>query len=176
MQKKAIELSLTFMVGVILAIILFVLGIKFAYNIINETNKIDKITIGELDKKFAQLSCGSSDKVCIGIIRKLIQKGSYDTFGIKIINIGETASFLVEVKHSKAFDKENNEILNNLNFKYNNNEILIEKNEGKSLGIAFEAPKNAVSGTYVFDVMVKNRVDGNFQQYDDLEKIYVEVP
>lgn len=176
MTKKAVELSLTFIVAVILAIALFSFGIKFIYDIAHETNEIDKISTGGLDKKFAQLSCESADKVCIGIIRKMISGGNFDTFGIKIINIGETASFLVEVKPSKAFDEQEKEMLNNVNFKYNNNEIMIEKNEEKRLGIAFEVPRDAVSGTYAFDVVVKNIVNGEFRQYDEIEKIYVEVP
>ncbi|MEK6948867.1 MAG: hypothetical protein AABX34_01505 [Nanoarchaeota archaeon] len=176
MPKKALELSLTFMVVVIIAIVLFSIGVKFIYDIANETSKIDKISTDELDKKFAQLSCESSDKVCIGIIRKIIPKGSFDTFGIKIINIEPTTSFLIEITPSKAFDKQNNETTNSINFKYNNDEIEIEKNEEKSLGIAFEVPKDAVSGTYVFDIVVKNKVNEEFQQYDELEKVYVEVP
>jgi len=51
----------------------------------------------------------------------------------------------------------------------------IEKNEEKSLGIALEVPKDAVFGTYIFDIIVKNNVNEEFQQYDDLEKVYVEV-
>lgn len=176
MQKKALELSLTFIVVVIIAIVLFSIGVKFIYDISSETSKIDEIGTDELDKKFAQLSCESSDRVCIGIIRKIIPRGSFDTFGIKIINIEPTANFLVEVKPSKAFNKQNNEIPNNINFKYNNNEIMIEKNEEKNLGIAFEVPKGTVSGTYGFGVIVKRKVNGQFLQYDEVEKVYVEVP
>ena len=176
MTKKALELSLTFIVVVIISLVLFSLGVKFIYDISDETSKIDKISTDELDKKFAQLSCESSDKVCIGIIRKIIPKGSFDNFGIKIINIGETTGFIVEVKSSKAFDKQETEIANNINFKYNNNEIMIEKNEEKNLGIAFEVPKDAIAGTYIFDIAVKYKVNDEFLAYDDLEKVYVEVP
>src|SRR3989338_1939407 len=163
MQKKGIELSLTFMVVVIIAIVLFVFGVNFVYKIVNQTNEIDKINTDELDKKFAQLSCESSDKVCVGIIRKIIPRGSFDTFGLKIINIGNATDFLVEVKASKAFDKQEKEIANNINFKYNNNPMNIEKNEEKSLGIALEVPKDAVFGTYIFDIIVKNNVNEEFQ-------------
>ncbi len=176
MRKKALELSLGFMVAVVLAIALFSLGIKFVYDIAHKTGEIDKLSTDELDKKFAQLSCESSDKVCIGIIRKIIPRGSFDTFGLKIINIEETSDFVVEVTPSKAFDKQNNEIANNLNFKHNNNRLNIEKNEEKSLGIAFEVPKDAVSGTYTFDISARHKVNEEFLPYDDTEKIYVEVP
>ena len=96
--------------------------------------------------------------------------------GLKIINIDATTECKVEVNPSKAFDKQNNEIANNINFKYNTNQMTIEKNEEKGLGIGFEVPKDAVSGTYVFDIAVKRKVNDEFTQYDDMEKIYVEVP
>ena len=176
MQKKAMELSLTFMVVVIISIVLFVFGVNFVYKVANQTNKIDKINTDELDKKFAQLSCESSDKVCIGVIKKIIPRGSFDTFGIKIINMDNATNFIVEVSPSKAFDKQENEILNNINFKYNNNSIAIDKNAEKSIGVAFEVSKEAASGTYVFDIVVKKNVNQEFQQYDNLEEVYVEVP
>ena len=175
-SKNAIELSLTFLVAVIIAVVIMIFGINFLYNLTSEATQLDKTTTEQLDKRFAEISCESNDKVCIGIIRKIISKGKTDAFGLKIINIYETNEFKVEASPSKAFDKQNNEIANNINFKYNNDQMTIEKNEEKSLGIAFEVPKDAVSGTYVFDIAVKRRVNDEFIQYDDVQKIYVEVP
>lgn len=175
MQKKAIEVSLAFIVVIVIALSLFVLGVKFIYDITAEAGKIEEVSIEQLDRKFAELSCESNDKVCIGIIRREVPKGKFDVFGVKIINIISTTDFLVEVNPSSAFDKENNEIENNIRFKYNDKVILIEKNEEKNIGIAFEVPKEAQSGIYIFDIVVKYDMDGQFQQYDDAEKVYVEV-
>ena len=175
-SKKAIELSLTFLVTIITAVVIMAFGVRFLYSLASEATELDKTSTEQLDKRFAEISCGSNDKVCIGIIRKIIQKGKTDAFGLKIINIDAASEFKAEVNPSKAFDKQNNEIANNINFKYNNNQMTIEKNEEKSLGIGFEVPKDAVSGTYVFDIAVKRRVNDEFIQYDDVQKIYVEVP
>ena len=174
--KRGVELSLTFLVTIILAVVIMAFGVRFLYSLTSEAAELDKISTEQLDKRFAEISCRSNDKVCIGIIRKIIPKGKADAFGLKIINIDATTEFKVEVNPSKAFDKQNNEIANNINFKYNTNQMTIEKNEEKGLGIGFEVPKDAVSGTYVFDVVVKNKVNGEFRQYDEIEKIYVEVP
>ncbi len=176
MEKRGIELSLTFLVTIILAVVIMAFGVRFLYSLASEATGLDKTSTEQLDKRFAELSCSSNDKVCIGIIRKVIQKGKTNAFGLKIINIGATSEFKAEVSPSKAFDKQNNEIENNINFKYNSNQMTIEKNEEKRLGISFEVPKNAESGTYVFDVLVKYKADDEFGQYDDLQKIYVEVP
>ena len=176
MSKKAIELSLTFMVVVLIAIVVFILGIKFVYNLASQTNEINKFSAEQLDKKFAQLSCEGNDKVCIGIIKKIIKRDNSDNFGLKIINIENQTNFMVEVKPSFALDKDNKKILNDINFKYNDQLLKIDKNEEKPIGIGFEVPKNASSGTYVFDVQVKNEVNGRFQLYGEQQKIYIIVP
>ncbi|MBI2523213.1 hypothetical protein HYW19_02395 [Candidatus Woesearchaeota archaeon] len=174
--KRGIELSLTFLVTIILAVIILAFGVRFLYSLTSEATELDKISTEQLDKKFAELSCSSNEKVCIGIIRKRVPKGKTDAFGFKIINIDATTEFKVEVNPSKAFDKQNNEIPNRIEFKYNDELVEIEKNEEKSLGIGFEVPKDAVSGTYVFDVGVKYRANDVFVQYNELQKIYIEVP
>ena len=175
-SKKTIELSLTFLVTIILAVVIMAFGVRFLYSLASEATELDKTSTEQLDKRFAEISCGSNDKVCVGIIRRTIQKGKMDAFGLKIINIDAASEFKVEVNPSKAFDKQNNEIANNINFKYNNNQMTIEKNGEKSMGIGFEVPKNAESGTYVFDIAVTHKVNDEFIQYDDVEKIYAEVP
>ena len=176
MGKKGFELSLSFIVTFIIAITIFIFGIRFIYNIASETTELEKITTDQLDNKLADLACESNDRVCIGIIKKTIARGDFDVFGLKIININPTTMFKVEVIPTSAFDKNNEEITNNIDFKYNDNVLEIETNEEKSLGIGFEVPKDAKSGTYIFDVIVRYNVDNEFKQYDDLEKIYVEVP
>mgnify|MGYP001482347686 CR=1 FL=1 len=176
MKKKGVELSLSFLVVLVIAVAILILGIRFIDSIASETIELDKITTDQLDKKFAELSCSASDRVCIGIIKKVIAKGNFDAFGMKIINIDDMAMFKVVVTRASAFDLSEKEILNNIDFKYNPNPVEIEKNEEKSLGIGFEVPKDAVSGTYIFDVLVEYNVDNEFIPYADVEKIYVQVP
>ena len=113
MEKRGIELSLTFLVTIILAVVIMAFGVRFLYSLASEATELDRTSTEQLDKRFAELSCSSNDKVCIGIIRKVIQKGNTDAFGLKIINIGAASEFKVEVNASKAFDRQNNEIANN---------------------------------------------------------------
>jgi len=176
MRKKGFELSLSFIVILVIAVTIFILGIRFIYDIAIETTELEKITTDQLDKKFADLACESNDRVCIGIIKKTIARGNFDIFGLKIINIDPRTIFKVKVTPAFAFDKNNEEITNNIDFKYNDKALEIEKNGEKGLGIGFNVPKDALSGTYIFDVVVIYNVDNEFKQYDDLEKIYVEVP
>ena len=170
-MKKAIELSLNFLVTVIIAVAILVLGVKFINDIAGEATELESLTTDQLDKKITELNCESTDRVCIGISKKTIPKGEFDVFGIKIINILENQEFNINVKAAKLI-KNNEEItdpinLNKIKLKYRNN-LFIGKNEEESIGVGVEVPKDTASGTYIFDVKV--------QPYDELYKIYVEVP
>ena len=170
-MKKAIELSLNFLVTVIIAVAILVLGVKFINDIAGEATELESLTTDQLDKKITELNCESTDRVCIGISKKTIPKGEFDVFGIKIINILEKQEFNINVKAAKLI-KNNEEItdtinLNKIKLKYRNN-LFIGKNEEESIGVGVEVPKDTASGTYIFDVKV--------QPYDELYKIYVEVP
>jgi len=174
-MKKGFELSLNFLVTVIIAIVILFFGIRFISNLVTETSNLESLTTDQLDNKIENLLC-EAEKVCIGITKKTIQKGEFDVFGIKIINVisddGFSDEFNVNIQVSKLI-KDNNEIidpdkLNKINLKYRTDNIVIEKNDDGNIGIGVEVAKDAVSGTYILDVEVP--------QYDEVYKIYVEVP
>ena len=164
MRKKGFELSLSFIVILVIAITIFILGMRFIYNISSETTELEKITTDQLDNNFSDLACESNDRVCIGIIKKKIARGDFDVFGLKIINIDTTTMFKVEVTPASAFDKNNEEITNNIDFKYNDNALEIGTKEEKIFGIGFDVTNDAKSGTYIIDVVLKYNVDNKFKQ------------
>ena len=169
-MKKGIQLTLNFLVTVIIALAIFGLGIKFISNLASDATELESLTTEQLDKRIENLVCGT-DKVCIGTNKKIIRKGNFDVFGIKIINILETREFNINIDVSKII-KDNEEItdpseLNKVTIKYRQN-VNIEKNDEENIGIGVEVAKDAVSGTYILDVEIP--------QYEELQKIYVEVP
>jgi hypothetical protein len=169
-MKKAIELSLNFLVTIIIALAIFGLGIKFISNLTSEATELESLTTDQLDKRTGQMLCESTGRVCIGISKKTIPKGKFDVFGIKIINILDDQDFgiTIEKPSPSGYTKNNDPIeTNNIKLKYRGN-VFIEKNEEESIGIGIEVPKDAVSGTYIFNIKI--------MPYDELYKIYVEVP
>lgn len=169
-MKKGIELSLNFLVTIIIVITIFTFGVKFISNITKEANELESLTTEQLDKRIENLVC-DTDRVCIGINRKTIQKGEFDVFGIRIINILETQEFNIISRVTKLI-KNNEEIidpnnLNKINLKHRKN-FIIEEDKEENLGMGVEVAKDAVSGTYIIDVEIP--------QYDEVYKIYVEVP
>jgi hypothetical protein len=169
-MKKGIELSLNFLVTIIIALVIFAFGVKFIFNLVSDVSRLEDLTVEKIDERIVDLLCESEDRICIGVEKKLIQKGKYDIFGIRIINILGGQNFEIDIKPTKpsGYTKNGDPIpTNNIRLKYRK-DIFIGKNEEESIGLAVEVPRNTKSGTYIFNVTV--------QPYDETHKLYVEVP
>ncbi len=169
-MKKGIELSLNFLVTIIIAVVIFGFGVKFIRDIASEATGLEDIAYEDLDERIGQLVCESTDKACIGVTKKTIQKGKIDVFGVKIINILDDQDFNITVeKPTPSGYTKNNEPIqtNDIELKHRES-VFIRKNEEASVGMGIEVPKDAVSGTYIFNIKV--------QPYDETYKVYVEVP
>src|SRR3989344_6412649 len=112
LDKKAIELSLNFIVIIIISIILFGFGISFISRLSSQATELQDLTISELDEKIGNLVCEGSDRVCVGIDRKKIAAKKFDVFGLKIINILDSQNFDVIVSRPapSGYKKDKQEI------------------------------------------------------------------
>ncbi|MBU90563.1 hypothetical protein CMO94_03385, partial [Candidatus Woesearchaeota archaeon] len=106
MNKKGIELSVNFLVTIIIALVIFGFGVKFVYNLASGASEMESLTTDDLDERIGDLLCESADKVCIGVNRKVIPRGEFDVFGIKVINVIETAKFRVVIEPRARIDKQ----------------------------------------------------------------------
>jgi hypothetical protein len=168
-MKKGIELSLNFIVVIVIALTLFMFGVRFIYNLASEATDLQTLTLTDLDNKIGQLLCDSSDRVCIGQDREAVKRGNFVVFGIKITNIQDRQDFLVTVERPTpgGYTKNNQGIYGDkLTWKPLERTINIGRNEEKELGIGIEVPKDAQAGTYIFDVRV--------EPYGTLHKLYIE--
>lgn len=177
-MKKGIELSLNFLVTIIIALTIFMFGLRFIYNLASEATELESMTIDELDNKIGQLLCEGTDRVCIGIDKKTIQKGKFDVFGIKVTNINPESNFEMLISPA-GYIKDNGPIMpvepGKLKIKYRQ-DFFIERNGEESLGVGIEVTKGAESGTYILDVEVKQFTDAGAVPYGGLHKLYVDVP
>ena len=175
-NKKAIELSLNFIVILIISIIIFGFGVRFISKLSSQATELQDLTIGELDDRIGNLVCEGSDRVCIGIDRKTIKRTKFDVFGVKIVNILDSQHFIVAVSRPtpSGYTKNKAEIPNDdLVWNPKERDIPIDKNEEKNIGIGIQVPADAVSGTYIFDVKIQTS-DG--KPYSNVQKVYVDVP
>lgn len=176
MRKKAIELSLNFIVILIISIIIFGFGVRFISKLSSEATNLQQMTLSELDEKISNLVCEGSDRVCVSEERKIIQRTKIAYFGVKILNILDSQNFDISVSPSApiGYKKDKTPITSPpLIINPASRSINIEKNEEKNLGIGVQVPANAVSGTYIFNVEIKTQ-DG--KPYSQVQKLYVDVP
>ena len=175
-DKKAVELSLNFIVILIISIIIFGFGVRFISQLSSQATELQEITTAELDERIGNLVCEGSDRVCVGIDRKTIRRTEFDVFGLKIVNILESQGFDITVDRPTpgGYTISKEEIqTDNLIWNPKQRSVFIEKNEEKSLGIGVQAPANIVSGTYIFNVRIQT-ADG--KPYSNIQKLYVDVP
>jgi len=170
-RKKGMELSLNFLVTIIIAITIFIFGLRFVYTLVSNATDLEETSIESLDIQIGSLLCGSGDRVCIPVDKKIIQKGKFDVFGVKIVNIYDARDFEINVERPSpsGYTKSNQAIESDkLIWKPKTRSVFIERNKEAEVGIGVEVPKSTASGTYIFDIKVL--------PYEDLHKMYVVVP
>lgn len=174
-NKKSVELSLNFLVIIIISITIFGFGIYFISNLAQEAEDLRGLTLAQIDEQIRDLACGGSDRVCMAAEKIKIQKGKVGIFGIKILNVLDSENFQIVASPSSplGYKKDNSAITSPaLIINPPSRTADIKKNEDKTIGIGVQVPKNApVGGTYIIDVEIRN----SGQLYVPLQKLYVEV-
>lgn len=176
LSKKAIELSLNFIVILIISLVVFGFGVNFISNLSSKATELQELTINELDDRIGDLICEGSERVCVGIDRKTIKRANFDIFGLKIINILDSQSFDIIITRPtpSGYTKNKAEIQSdNLIWNPKARSINLDKNEERTLGIGIQVPSNAVPGTYILNIEIKT-ADG--KPYSPVQKLYVDVP
>ena len=174
-NKKAIELSLNFIVIFVITVTIFGFGIKFISDLSAQANQVQYLTISDLDDKIGDIICEGSERVCVGIDRKTIKRTKFGIFGIKIINILDSQNFDIEVTrpNPSGYTVKKTPILaDDLIWNPKLRSVYIEKNDEKIVGIGIQVPADAVPGTYIFDVTIRMQ-DAN--PYTPVKKLYVDV-
>ena len=179
MNKKGIELSINFLVTLILAITIFSFGIIFARNLLGGASELTEMTDSDLDKRIGDLLCSGNERVCYGIRDKTIKRGEFDIFGVRILNILNQGDveFTITVSDTGLVAKGQKQIQDvstldhRLNILPKVRSEIVANNEDESFGVGIEVPKNAMPGRYILDVSVTYGAE----QYD-FSKLYVTVP
>lgn len=177
MNKKAIALSINFLVTLILAITIFSFGIIFARNLMGGAGELTSMTESDLDKQIGSLLCSGNERVCYGIRDKTIRRGDFGIFGIRILNILDVGEveFTVTVYDRGMVPKGKTEITYEIDPELNilprTRKDKIPNNEDKTIGIGVEVPRDARPGRYILDISVTY----DTEEYD-FNKLYVTVP
>ena len=179
LKKGAIELSVNFLVIIIISIVIFGFGVYFISKLSATATDLTQMTASELDQKIANLVCEGFDRVCIGTEKKTIQRKKFDVFGIKIFNVMPAQNFDITInpptdKLGIKYDKTPIPLTSSqLIVNPGSRSVSISQNEERNIGIGVQVPPDAVPGTYILNVEIKSQ---GGTQYTPIQKLYVEVP
>lgn len=184
MNKRAFELSVNFIVIIIISLSIFVFGIKFIYDIYSNAQSLKDISIAAIDRQIIDLMCDSTGKICIGNDRVTLEHGDLEVITLRILNIDRKrpeADFKITVNKGIYLYPNNTAVqpgdyVNNIIVIPEEREETLKSNEVKSFGLGFRIPKKDVaSGTYVFNINISKKTSGSFESYDKIQKIYIKV-
>ncbi len=173
-NKKGIELSINFIVILILSIVIFGFGIAFLRDMMTEVDKLKDITDKDFQANIENLLCDSSERICIGINRREIKRNKVGFFTLGIRNTyPETRDFSITIEQDEDFgDAELGVLVSG------QGKITLNPNEHEQVGIAVGVPSGAEKTTYVLNVYVCIDEDcekDSENRYGTTKKIYVVV-
>jgi len=186
MNKKGFEVTVNFLVMLILALAIFAVGVYFAGKVFGEVNhlgtELDTQTKAEIEAKLRSPTA----LVAIGINRKEIKRGSHDSFGLGVTNRDTTSGeFYASIQCVLGQDKDGAKIDDTTCEECCGKWIMtpevkvgvLAPNEFSIPAIFFNVNKKAASGSYVYNVQVYKEESGKAKHaYDSVKKIYVDVP
>ncbi|HLC65395.1 MAG TPA: hypothetical protein VJI46_04705 [Candidatus Nanoarchaeia archaeon] len=164
MNSKGIELSVNFLITLILSLVLFGMGVMLVYNIFAGAEDLSKITEDELHKEIAALQCRTDARVCFGVETLEIERGDAGFFMVRVINVldlPEPAKFSIELERGSLIRGETTAEFgmecdgSELCVKYEEQEESINNNEDYRFGIGVEPSNDAPSGLYSLKASVK---------------------
>ena len=186
-SRRGIELSINFIVMLVLAIAVFAGGLVFASKFFSHAEKMRGTLDAQTQRQLEKL-LDSGSPVVLPISSKEIFRNKFDTFALGVLakNMG---TYTVRVDFKEAFEKGSNyplrryADLENSWIKPSSEQSLeLEKNEKGKFLIGVEVPKDAEKGTYIFEVSVAfeagEGVDSSLStdEYDAPLQLIVKVP
>jgi len=169
MNKKAIELSVNFIVIIIISMVVFGMGLFFANKLFKEAENI-KQSLDESSERQIIALLDSGQRLVMPIDNKVVEKGESYVFGLGVLNIlGGTRVFEVTLSSSLYIDQQGrtqNPPSISLEFiEFQRRDV--KNNERIVFPLVVRVPRKAPAGTYVINVDVS--------QYEETLQITVRV-
>ncbi|MEA2037531.1 MAG: hypothetical protein U9O94_08530 [Nanoarchaeota archaeon] len=105
MNKKAIQLSVNFLVTMVITIVIFSFSIYMVKKFFTHAEDI-KMTYDQRTEKEIERLLDDGSRIAIPFDKKTVNNGDFETFGIGVLNVlnsGESNDFEVLINFSKAF-------------------------------------------------------------------------
>lgn len=186
LPKKGVELSINFIVMIIISLVVFGMGLMFIKKILAGAEHTQEAYYQRYESEIQDIVCSSNDIVCIPQETRDYSKGVYPSYAVIITNsYGSEKSFKIEINFNSAHKIDNTKLCGSTDqdkcgnptlwLSYDTGNIIIKNNGEAKKAIALVV-KGAMSGTYIFDVTVSMNTDSTSTPYGNLQKIYLYVP
>lgn len=156
MNKKAMELSINFIVMLVLSIAVFSFGLVFLNNVFTQAGEIKAQLDSDSEQRLMTL-LDRGEMVAIPIQSKDVKAGGSIVFGLGVLSIEEgTTRFTVAINCTLALSPNDDEIPGACSKTWfiSPKPFDLTKNEKKLIPIAVQAPSGLPRGTYGFTVKV----------------------
>jgi len=184
MNRKAIQLSVNFMVILIITLIVFGMAM-YLLNMFFGTAKEIKENIDTQTENEIQRVLFSGERVAMPINRKEIKRGSSGVFGLGILNVESGPEFTIKIESGPLILQDNTKIESDqvdpkLGFLPEYKKT-VKNNEHVVVSVPVRVPRGAAVGTYILDLYVcdcdtLNCCSSVADTYDGtVHKIYVNV-
>ena len=179
-SRKGMELSINFIVMLILALAVFMGGLVFAMKFFGQAETVRASLDTETERQLERL-LDSGSPVVLPISNKEIFRKKHDTFGLGIFaryNGDYTISYIAK----DGYDKQKKSIPNNLDIQVSPTTIPLTKNQKGKILILVQVPTDAQSVTYIFELQVKFQGDTTADtpvpphDYDNPVQLIIRVP
>lgn len=191
-RKASLQLSINFTVMLVLALIVFGLGISFLYKIMNKLDNATESLDDQTIKQIESLLINSGTKVAFPKNIVTIKRGGHQSIALGIKNEDpDHTYFKLTTDCTKGYDKDKTRLCdetrnipcqdvcdkwvihNSPGYSLYN----IEKKARKVEGLFINIPKTTKTGEYIFTLEVKTALSNGVAQddYDTAKKFYVRV-
>jgi hypothetical protein len=183
MNKKAIELSINFIVMFILAIVMFGVGITFVTDIFLKGEELRESIDAQTENQIMRV-LDPNTPVSMPINKLSLHRGEQEVIGIGVLNLRGSDTqeeFSFDVYCDGATDLSGTPICDDDSnpkciecdiWAFPPNSMWLKNNEKDVGSISIIIPKDAVSGIYIYNVEVE--VNGQ-EAYQTIKKLTVEV-
>jgi hypothetical protein len=178
MGKKGMELSVNFLITIIISLVIFGFGIKFGYDLIKQgDNMVSGMKQADENKLKGMLDTNAKVSMFEGMVK--LKKGNAAIVGVGVLNLLDTSpppQFNLEVTSDKYYQDEMSggssfsEVTTNILVP--STPVSLNQNEKRVFSFSVKADKNAPRGTYTFIVKVK---DSPSTVYGDVHQLFVNV-
>lgn len=180
-DKRGIELSINFIVMLVLAIAVFAGGLVFAAKFFGHAEKVRGNLDSQTERQIEKL-LDSGAPVVMPISTKEVFRNEFETFGLGIL-ARFSGKYKVSVGFDQAFRKDKSQITSIYAqdwIQLPSSEMTLTKNEKGKFLIGVQVPKDAEKGTYIFRVKVSyedpENPANNIDEYDNPLQMIVKVP